>query len=299
MTQDSGSPSLIDQGVSVVLGTYNRKKFLKLTINSIREEIARADFPCEIIVVDGGSTDGTISWLVSQKDIISIVQHNRGIWEGKKIQRRSWGYFMNLGFKCAQYKYICMLSDDCLVVPKAIVNGYNLFEEQLQNHQNIGAVAFYWRNWPEQDKYWVGLTLGNKIFVNHGMYLNQGVMNVGYIDEDSYLFYHADGDLCLKLWQKGYSVIDVPDSYIEHFSHANNVVRRSNFKGQKKDWENYLKKWDGIFYQQENPFTGAWKEKSFVDSTKTWERFQQLGVEKSSQKFFRFLSGIKDKITHV
>lgn len=103
-------------GVSIVLGSYNRKKFLQLTIENVREEITHADFPCEIIVVDGGSTDNTISWLISQKDIVTIIQHNRGTWKGKKIQRRSWGYFMNLGFKCAQYKYICMLGSGALTV---------------------------------------------------------------------------------------------------------------------------------------------------------------------------------------
>jgi glycosyltransferase involved in cell wall biosynthesis len=299
MIHDFGSRSSIAQGVSIVLGTYNRKKFLQLTIDSLREEVARADFPYEIIIIDGGSTDGTISWLVSQKDIITIVQHNRGTWQGKKIRRRSWGYFMNLGFKCAQYKYICMLSDDCLVVPYTIINGYNLFERQLQGGQNVGAVAFYWRNWPDQEEYWVGLTLGNKLFVNHGMFLNHAIKDVGYIDEDSYTFYYADGDLCLKLWQKGYSVIDSLDSFIEHYSHANMSVRKSNSKNQRQDNENYLKKWEGIFYDLENPIIGSWEKKLFVDSTKTWEKFQQPGVENISDKFFRFLSVLKGKIIHV
>jgi len=286
-------------GVSIVLGSYNRKKFLQLTIENVREEITHADFPCEIIVVDGGSTDNTISWLISQKDIVTIIQHIRGTWKGKKIQRRSWGYFMNLGFKCAQYKYICMLSDDCLVVPNAIINGYDLFEEQLQNHQNIGAVAFYWRNWPEQDKYWVGLTLGDKMFVNHGLYLNQAVMDIGFIDEDNFIFYHADGDLCLKLWQKGYSVTDSPNSFIEHFSHANSSVRKSNLERQKKDKENYLKKWEGIYYQKGSPEWGSWQEKEFTDPDKTYEQFQSFRREIVQHKIIRFLGDLKHKVIHV
>jgi glycosyltransferase involved in cell wall biosynthesis len=155
--------------VSVVIGTYNRKRFLKKTIETLRDELDSAPFKSEMIVVDGGSTDGTLNWLKKQKDIITIIQHNRGKWHGKQIERRSWGYFMNLGFKCAQGKYICMLSDDCLVVPGAIVNGYHLFEKELEKGNNVGAVAFYWRNWPEMENYWIGYTLGGKLFVNHGM----------------------------------------------------------------------------------------------------------------------------------
>jgi len=141
--------------ISIVLGSYNRIKFLKVTIKSIRQEIERYHLLCEIIVIDGGSNDGSIQWLIRQKDIITIVQHNRGNWKGKIIERRSWGYFMNLGFKAAKGKYICMISDDCLIVPGALKNGYDLFEHKLQEDNKIAAVAFYWRNWPEQSKYWV------------------------------------------------------------------------------------------------------------------------------------------------
>ncbi|UCF03833.1 MAG: glycosyltransferase, partial [Deltaproteobacteria bacterium] len=61
--------------VSVVLGSYNRKRFLKAAIQSIRNNEILV--PYEIIVVDGGSTDGSLSWLSKQKDIITILQHNR------------------------------------------------------------------------------------------------------------------------------------------------------------------------------------------------------------------------------
>lgn len=274
--------------VSVIIGTYNRYKFLKLTIDSVRNELE--SFPHEIITVDGGSTDGTLKWLVKQKDIITILQHNRGEWVGKKIERRSWGYFMNLGFKCAQGKYVCMLSDDCLVVPRAIINGYNLFEEKLSESQKVGAVAFYWRNWPDQKKYWVGLTLGNKMFVNHGMYLKKALEDVGYIDEETYQFYHADGDLCLKLWIKGYNVIDSSDSYIEHYSHANTSVRISNLENQKRDWENYLNKWDGIFYDKEKNNFGGWVEKEFIDADNTAKNYMRYNLIKLIKLYFKNLA---------
>lgn len=245
------------KGLSVVLGSYNRKGFLKLTIESIREELESASFPYEIIVIDGGSTDGTLPWLTKQKDIISIIQHNRGRWRGKDIVRRSWGYFINLGFKCAEGKYICMVSDDCLVVPGAIRNGYDLFESTLAEGQKVGAVAFYWRNWPDDEKFHVKCTIKDKMMVNHGLFLSEAIRSVNYIDEDSYKFYCADGDLALKLWNSGYIIIDSKNSLIEHYSHVNIGVRESNTKYYKDDLKAKINKWNGVFYPLNSDLNGS------------------------------------------
>ena len=252
--------------VSVVIGSYNRRKFLKPAIESVRAELA--ELPHEIIVVDGGSDDGTLGWLVQQKDILTIVQHNRGKWLGKEIERKSWGYFMNLGFKAAKGKYICMLSDDCLVIPGAIKNGIKLFEREFKGGKKIGAVAFYWRNWPGQKDYWIGKTFGNAVFVNHGLYLKSALEEVGYVDGKSYQFYHADGDLCLRMAEKGYTCIDSPKSFIEHYSRANLKVRKSNLSAQKKDWETYQKKWGKLGVPEK-----GWVTKEFSDPANTAEKY--------------------------
>jgi len=260
--------------ISVVLGSYNRLPYLKLTIDSIRKELENIRH--EIIIVDGGSDDGTLPWLLEQKDIITMVQHNRGEWQGKKIERRSWGYFMNLAFKAAQGKYVCMLSDDCLIVPGAITNGYNLFERELLQGRKLGAIAFYWRNWSQQDKYYVCATLGNKLYVNHGMYLNEALKAVDYIDEETYFFYNGDGDLCLKMWHAGYECIESPDSFIEHYPHANVDVRTTNYERYNQDLNRYLKKWENIFYDPELNNLGMLREKEFYDERKTGELFATL-----------------------
>lgn len=258
--------------ISVVLGSYNRLNFLKLTLESIREELK--SLLHEIIIIDGGSDDGTIDWLVQQKDVITIIQHNRGEWVGKKIERRSWGYFMNLGFKCAQGKYVCMLSDDCLVVPGAIKNGCELFEKELAFGKKIGAVAFYFRDWPKQSSYHVGYTLGDKLYVNHGLYLKQALEDVGYIDEETYFFYNGDGDLCLKMWQQGYECIPSSNSFIEHYPHANLDVIKTNHKQQDQDNSAYFKKWTGIFYDKKLHNIGKLEFKEYQDPFFTAEKFR-------------------------
>jgi glycosyltransferase involved in cell wall biosynthesis len=260
--------------VSIVLGSYNRLSYLKKTILTIREEIESFQLEAEIIVVDGGSDDGSVQWLVEQRDIISIIQHNRGIWKGHQIKRRSWGYFMNLAFKAASGKFIMMVSDDCLVIPGSIRKGIDHFEKRLAKESRLGALAFYWRNWPQDKDYFVGLAVGKRMFVNHGLYLNSALQEVGYIDADSFHFYHADGDLVLRMWKKGYVCEAAPDSFIEHYADAKTSVRVGNLTKQKEDYDFYLKRWDE--YYQENKYEGGWVYKSFVDSHKTYRHFQWL-----------------------
>ena len=226
--------------ISIVLGSYNRQPFLRRTLESVRQELV--DFAHEIIVIDGGSDDGSLRWLSAQKDVVTIIQHNRGDWRGKPLERRSWGYFMNLGFKCAQGKYICMLSDDCLVIPGAIRHGYAEFEQLLTEGKNIGALAFYWRNWPEYARYFV-MRAGAQIFVNHGIYLKAALEAVNYLDETHYLFYCADADLCFRLARAGYLTVATDRSLIEHYSHANMPSRKSNKPVGERDFAQFKARW--------------------------------------------------------
>jgi GT2 family glycosyltransferase len=260
--------------VSVVIGSYNRSRYLRATVDTVRHELA--DLPHEIVVVDGGSSDGSLRWLLRQKDVITIVQHNHGEWNGKPIERSSWGYFMNLAFRAASGKYICMLSDDCLVIPGAIVNGLDVFERALEaGEPRVGAVAFYWRNWPEQDNYWVGFTYGNRMFVNHGLYLREALEKVGFIDAQSYFFYHADGDLCLRLDKAGYRCIDSPSSFIEHASHVNAPLKMQNFEHQESDWETYGARWSHLGEPKQ-----AWNSTTYTDTERTAGKYWNRRIER-------------------
>jgi GT2 family glycosyltransferase len=242
--------------VSIVLGTFNRLPFLQAAIASVRA--SRIGSPYEIIVVDGGSDDGTIDWLVCQHDVITILQHNRVQVGETSTRKRSWGYFMNLGLKCAEGRFICLISDDCAVHPDTIANGLAQFDREIEPGRRLGALAFPWRSWPEESRYRICMTIGDNLMANYGLFLRDAVAEVGWIEEERYSFYHADADLSLKLRHAGYEIEICEEALLEHYERAGIALRQGNLATDETDWKALTAHWRGIFFDPDNPKPGHW-----------------------------------------
>ncbi|HEX2528340.1 MAG TPA: glycosyltransferase [Geminicoccus sp.] len=234
--------------LSVVLGTLDRLHLLKVAIESVRAQ--KVDAEVEIVVIDGGSSDGTLEWLVAQKDIITIVQHNRGDWQGRPLPRRSWGFFMNLAFRAASTPIICMISDDCLLLPGTLQAGLDRLGSLEAGGEKVGGLAFHFRNWPDDKRYFVGKTLGGRMMVNHGFLMRAAMEDVGWIDAESYRFYKADSDLCLKMWDKGWTIRDVPGAFVEHYVDPGEALRMQNNQAMAADRDVYVARWQALAKQE-------------------------------------------------
>ena len=244
-------------------------RLLTHAIDSVRAQIPALER--EIIVVDGGSSDGSVAWLTAQHDIITIIQHNRVEVDGRKMMRGSWGYFMNLAFRSARADHVLMISDDTVVLPGTIDTALRQFDELAAAGRQVGGMALYFRNWPSESEYYVQKTLGGRLMVNHGFFAKQALEKVGYIDEDTYLFYKADGDLSLRIWQAGYEIVDVPGGFVEHYLDPGEEVRQDNNRLLDHDRRQYFERWSLVFGKNTLKAAGRINV-AFDDQQRTAER---------------------------
>ena len=106
--------------VSVVMLNYNGLKYLKRTI----PPILKLDYPnYEFIIVDNGSTDGSIEFIKTFKKIKLIENgENLGYSKGK-----------NIGVKNAKGEYVLLLDNDILIKNKSLINRlYYFYNIQIE-----------------------------------------------------------------------------------------------------------------------------------------------------------------------
>lgn len=110
--------------ISVVIPLFNKEKSISNTINSV----LRQDFSdFEIVVVDDGSTDGSVAIVEAMNDprIRLIKQENGGPSKAR-----------NTGVKCAKGDWIVMLDADDELLPNAL----NTFLITILNHPEVDII---------------------------------------------------------------------------------------------------------------------------------------------------------------
>jgi hypothetical protein len=173
--------------ISIVMGTYNRLPILKRCIAAVRRSCTGMEY--EIIVVDGGSTDGTLEWLESQERVICIRQG--------RLLGATRAY--NAGFRLARAPYVCHINDDDLVHEDCIRKGL----WYIQDRPDVGQVAFAFDLWnPDYGFDGVfGITYANK-----GITRRELGDRAQWWDE-RYYTYAADTELSCRITEMGYRVV--------------------------------------------------------------------------------------------
>ena len=116
--------------ISIVSGTYNRLPYLKKMVFSVKRPLLNIHgFQYEIVLVDGGSTDGTQEWCRKQSHI-RLIEHN----ELKGAIKA-----FNDGAYAATGKYVIMANDDIEFVENSILLAY----AYMENNPDCGGGCFY------------------------------------------------------------------------------------------------------------------------------------------------------------
>lgn len=87
-----------DHTFSVVVPSWNRLELLQAAVESVRKQLVPPD---EIVVVDDGSSDGSVEWLEQQEDLQILQSGGKGP-----------GGARNCGVKRARGRHVCFLDCD-------------------------------------------------------------------------------------------------------------------------------------------------------------------------------------------
>lgn len=113
--------------LEVVTGTFSRIALLQRMVESVRQHM-HFGLPYRFIVVDGGSTDGTIEWCKAQPDIL-LIEHG-ALFGGIRA--------FTDGAYAATADYVMLVNDDVEIIDYSILAAIAYLDENPQ----CGAVAF-------------------------------------------------------------------------------------------------------------------------------------------------------------
>lgn len=233
--------------VSIAVLTYNRRKFLRRCLNSLLNQSYKNS---DILVIDNGSTDGTLE-LLKNYPVRIIVDHT------KKLS-----YLFNLAWKNTTGDYIAYLADDVELHPNWLENALKTFEksreigavggpiistrkqemrllhEEAKRSKFLSFFAYIYDKIIMEGKkfqpgilaksgaYSMGASLESSLKIRSSipvdllttsaMVINREVfLKIGGFDENFH-FNHADGDLFIRMGRAGYKLMFNPRVIASH-----------------------------------------------------------------------------------
>ena len=228
--------------ISIITGSYNRLNNIKRLISNTVD----ANNLLELVIVDGGSTDGTVEYLqnLNNKNI-KFIDYGK---------RSSYPHFSNLAIQNSKFDYICQWDDDAL-----LINGWDEVIETLNNNiydfhifnWKLGNLEDYldssWllgntaeNNWNLEDKT-EGQQETEVLTMNYGIYNKKIFKEIGMYNK-RFNFWYADGDLSNRAYHFGYKHKSHRDIKVFVFdSEKNKTYVKKDLKIYQKNLAKYKK----------------------------------------------------------
>ena len=241
---------------SIIILTFNQLEYTKLCLESIAQHTPE---PHELILVDNGSTDGTVDFLkafAAERSNVKLIinAENRGFAGGNNqgIQASQGDYvlFLNNDTVVTEHwldrmlRYLNHLPDIGLVGPVSnAVSGAQLIEDVPYKEMDA-MQAFARRIYADN----AGRASAAVRLVGFCLLVKREVLElIGGFDEDYATGNFEDDDLCLRATLAGFSAVIARDVFIHHFG-------SKTFKGNRMDYnahlganrDRFIAKWPGI-----------------------------------------------------
>jgi GT2 family glycosyltransferase len=222
--------------ISIITGTLNRN-FL---IPGLIKNTVDSNENLELVLVDGGSVDGTI-------EHIKKLNHPRI----KLIElggRSPYPHYMNIAIQSASHEMVCQWNDDVLLsntwdeVIESIDDDHDfyLFNWKYGSHSDLKN-----SNWLSGNNHLSGWCLLNnienpvdgndEIVVNYGIYKKKIFRKIGMYNND-YQYYYADADMANRSYRFGFKPKDlrhirvcslIVDKVAKHYPNDEEIYKKN------------------------------------------------------------------------
>ena len=224
--------------VSIVIATYERLTRIQRCIAVVRENVRLAH---ELVIVDGGSTDGSVEWLQAQPDVRLHVESERG----------GCCRAYDTGFRLARAPFVLWLNDDSYPLAGAVEHAIALLERD--DMTDVGMIACYHTHhdpynelhgFDRDGQRWGVLHVRGVPYANFGALRSSLLEQVGYLDTD-YYFCAWDPDLSLKVQREaGLKVLSSPAAAVFHEELHDQRKAADGGAVRTRDNERLFKKWN-------------------------------------------------------
>ena len=199
--------------ISVIIPVYNGKQFLSEAINSILQQNYN---PLEIIVVDDGSTDGTVRLQNSFGEQVRYVyQDNKGPAAAR-----------NTGLVVANGEFIAFLDSDDVWPPNKLNTQINYLLQNLNLEVIIGYTTSFDSEITNANKILLEKDSVISVQLGSALFRKSAFEKVGTFDEE--LKFSEDHDWFLRAREKEIEMLVLEDITLYHRRHYNNMTEGAN-----------------------------------------------------------------------
>jgi GT2 family glycosyltransferase len=249
--------------MSIVLVCWNNKAYLGPCLDSLYSSKLKCSF--DVIVVDNGSTDGSLEMLREQYPAVMIIENGENVGLSKAS---------NQGIEATTGKYVLLLNNDTIVNKAAL----DAMVDYLEGYEEAGAVGGkllnedgsfqggYAKFSTLAEEFLIATGLGDKFAAGYPSHydadhplpvdwlssacllLRRDALNqVGLLDE-TYFIYGDEVDLQYRLNKAGWQVVYLPHATTLHFGGRS----MNRWKRRKMVYRGKM-----LFYQKHYPWWRA------------------------------------------